>query len=217
MARAIALLAALALLLLSAAAAALALAGIYREDAQVVADSWYYVEDEAGLPPGAWQQVRRYLWLAERLAPFDAEALSDLGALYEARVMATAAGMPVDTGGASGDYRTALDYYRRALALQPTSAMAWGNIALLKVSGGDIDAEFARAARNALALAPWEAAVQSSIAGGGLTVWDRLPGELQADIEQAVLRGVASRSRLMGFTVERFGLVEPGDALATGD
>lgn len=233
MRRPLALLAALPLLLLSAATAALALAGIYREDAGAIADAWYYQEDGEGLPREAWARVRRYLELAGRLAPLDAQVRADLGALYEARVMGAAArtaatpdpagdpgsGLPRAALSRSTAYRLALDHYRAALALQPTSAMAWGNIALLKVSSGDIDAEFARAMRQAMALAPWEPAVQASIAGGGLSVWGRLPNDLQTEIERAVLRGVAHDWRLMGFVVARFGLAAPpeGHPAQSGD
>ncbi len=49
-------------------------------------EEWDWPEEE-GPPAWAWEQVQRYLWLASRLAPFDAQILSDLGQLYERRVV----------------------------------------------------------------------------------------------------------------------------------
>ena len=98
---------------------------------------------------------------------------------------------PIATAGSPGDacYRNALHHYRKALALRPAAAAAWTDIALLKVSRQDVDAEFAYAFRHALALGHWESAVQASLAGGGLIVWDQLPPDMQLAVEDAVVRG----------------------------
>ena len=73
------------LLALSVAATALGLADIYRSEAATLVEAWDWPEEE-GPPAWAWEQVERYLWLASRLAPFDAQIKSDLGQLYESRV-----------------------------------------------------------------------------------------------------------------------------------
>lgn len=209
----VALVSALCLLLLSAAAGSLGLAEIYRRDAVLIGDAWDPTE-AGGAPASSWRQVQRFLLLAGRLAPFDAQIQRDLGELYEARMVApgdpTTDG-PIATAGSEidADYRHALDHYRRAVALRPAAALGWTDIALLKVSRRDIDAEFAQAFRHALALGRWESVVQASLAGGGLSVWQQLPADLQLAVEDAVARGVARNSRLMRLVARRFALAEP--------
>jgi hypothetical protein len=219
MRRSVALVSAFALLLLSAAAGSLGLAEIYRRDAMLIIDAWDPT-GAGGAPDPAWRRVERFLLLAGRLAPFDAQIQRDLGELYEARSVApadpaTTAG-PIVTAGSPVDarYRSALAHYRRAVALRPAAATGWTDIALLKVSRQDIDAEFAQAFRHALALGRWESVVQASLAGGGLSVWRQLPADLQLAVEDAVLRGIARNSRLMRLVVRRFALAETGDTAA---
>jgi len=208
MRRSVALVSAFALLLLSAAAGSLGLAEIYRRDAMLIIDAWDPT-GAGGAPDPAWRRVERFLLLAGRLAE-----------LYEARSVApadpaTTAG-PIVTAGSPVDarYRSALAHYRRAVALRPAAATGWTDIALLKVSRQDIDAEFAQAFRHALALGRWESVVQASLAGGGLSVWRQLPADLQLAVEDAVLRGIARNSRLMRLVVRRFALAETGDTAA---
>ena len=74
------------LLVLSVTATALGLADIYRSEAATLVEAWGWSEEE-GPPAWAWEQVERYLWLASRLAPLDAQIKSDLGQLYENRVV----------------------------------------------------------------------------------------------------------------------------------
>jgi hypothetical protein len=254
------------LLALSVAATALGLANIYRSEAATLVEAWDWNEEE-GPPPWAWEQVERYLWLASRLAPFDAQIKSDLGQLYESRVVAaqdegdpgqlyeqqvgettvpeamlteatlteatlteatlTEATAPeakvsiakvpeatapeIPAPEATTDLDTALGFYRQALTLRPAWPQAWADVALLKVTQQDIDAEFALALQHALILGPWQSGVQASIAGGGLSVWDQLPAQLQTDIEHAVQRGLSNGSRLMPLVARRFDLFKTSE------
>ena len=193
------------LLALSLAAAAFGLADVYRNEADTLIEEWDWPEDE-GPPAWTWEQLQRYLWLANRLAPFDAQILSDLGQLYGLR--------NGETPGqdSSADLEHALGYYRRALALRPAWPYAWSDVALLKIRQQRLDAEFALALQRALALGPWQALVQASIAGGGLTVWDQLPAKLQTNIEHSIARGLSNHSPLMLAVAKRFDLFEKAGA-----
>ena len=192
---------ALFLLALSVAAAAFGMADIYRREAALLIGESYSYQGEEGAQDWTWEQAQRYLWLANRLAPFDPQILSDLGQLDELR--------NGETPGpeASADLERALGYYRRSLALRPAWPDAWANVALLKVTQQDIDAEFAFALQRALALGPWETRVQASLAGGGLAVWDKLPATLQTEVEHSVARGLSNHSRLMLAVAKRFDLL----------
>ena len=218
----LAILPALLLIALSVAAAAFGAASIYRSEAVTVIEKWGWPEDEPVPPAWAWEQVHRYLWLANRLAPFDAQIKSDLGQLYESRVVdawvkggqgqldelrSGEASAPE----ASTDLDTSLGFYRQALTLRPAWPQAWADVALLKITQENIDAEFAQALQHALTLGPWEPSVQAGIAGGGLTVWDQLPAQLQTDIEHAIQRGLSNGSRLMPLVARRFDLFETSE------
>jgi hypothetical protein len=218
----LAILPALLLLALSVAAAAFGAASIYRSEAVTVIEKWDWPEDEPEPPAWAWEQVHRYLWLANRLAPFDAQIKSDLGELYESRVVdARVKGdqgqldalRPGEDSGpeASTDLNTALKFYRQSLNLRPAWPQAWADVASLKITQQHIDAEFALALQHALTLGPWESSVQAGIAGGGLSVWDQLPAQLQTDIEHAIQRGLSNGSRLMPLVARRFDLFETSE------
>ena len=166
---------------------------------------WYTSQGEKEPQDWTWEQAQRYLWLANRLAPFDPQILSDLGQLYELR-HGEAPGPE-----ASADLEHALGYYRQSLALRPAWPDAWADVALLKVTQQNIDAEFAFALQRALALGPWETRVQASIAGGGLAVWDKLPATLQTDVEHSVARGLSNHSRLMLAVAKRFDLLRASE------
>ena len=193
------------LLVLSVVAAAFAMADIYRGEAVTLMGEWDGFADEEGPATWAWEEVHRYLWLANRLAPFDAQIQSDLGQLYERRVREVPA--PDIT-----DLDRALDYYRQGLALRPAWPYAWADVAALKITQQRIDAEFALAMQSALTLGPWQSSVQASIASGGLIVWDKLPASLQTSVEHAIARGLLNNSRLMMFVAKRFNLFESDES-----
>jgi tetratricopeptide (TPR) repeat protein len=192
------------LLALSLAAAAFGLADVYRNEVDTLVEEWDWPEDE-GPPAWTWEQLQRYLWLASRLAPFDAQTLSDLGQLYELRN----GEMPKQES--DTDLEHALGYYRQALALRPAWPYAWSDVALLKIQQQRLDAEFALAMERALTLGPWQAVVQASIAGGGLTVWGQLPAQLQTEIEHSVARGLSNHSPLMLAVAKRFDLLKANE------
>ena len=189
------------LLALSVAAAALGMADVYRHEATMLIGDWYTSQGEKEAQDWTWEQAQRYLWLTNSLAPFAPQILSDLGQLYELR-------SGEDPGPeACADLEQALGYYRQSLALRPAWPDAWADVALLKVTQENIDAEFAFALQRALALGPWETRVQASIAGGALSVWDKLPMTIQTDVERAVARGLSNGSRLMLAVARRFDLL----------
>ena len=189
------------LLALSVVAAAFGIANIYRNEAATLRGEWDGSEGEEGPPAWAWEQAQRYLWLASRLAPFDAQILGDQGQLYEHRAGTTLA------SGASTDYERALEYYRQALTLRPAWPYAWVDITGLKIAQQRLDAEYSHAVQQALTLGPWQTSVQASIAFGGLIVWDKLPATLQTSVEQTIARGLLNDSRLMMTVARRFDLI----------
>ena len=189
------------LLVLSLVAAAHGMADIYRHEAATLSGEWGGSGEEEGPPAWAWEQVQRYLWLANRLAPFDAQVLGDLGQLYELR------GADSGEAGTSAHYDRALDYYRQALTLRPAWPYAWVDVAALKITQQRLDAEYAQAMQRALTLGPWQTSVQASIAGGGLAVWDKLPATLQTELEDTIARGLSNRSRHMLAVARRFALI----------
>ena len=197
------LLLALLLIAFSVAAAAFGIAGIYRHEAVSIIERWDWPDEEPGPPAWAWEQVHRYLWLANRLAPLDAQILTDLGELYELR----ADEAPAPGEGSRADRERALGLYRQSLALRPAWPYAWTDVALLKLSMKNVDAEFGLALQRALELGPWQSIVQASIASGGLAVWDKLPAQLQTGVEQAVARGLSNGSRYMPGVARYYGLI----------
>lgn len=203
MPKALTIMLALLLLALSVVAAAFGVASIYRSEAVTVIEKWDWPEDKPGPPVWVWEQVHRYLWLANRLAPFDAQILAELGELYELRVDEA----PGPGNGSRTDREHALGYYRQSLLLRPAWPYVWADLALLKLSQKQFDAEFALALQRALDLGPWQSIVQASIASGGLAVWDKLPARLQTDIEHAIARGLSSGSKLMPGVTRQYGLL----------
>ena len=194
------------LLALSVVAASLGMADVYRHEAALLIGDWYTSQGKKETQAWIWEQSQRYLWLANHLAPFNPQILSDLGQLYELR-----------DGEAPGpeagdDLEQALGYYRQSLALRPAWPDAWADIAQLKVTQQDIDAEFAFALQRTLTLGPWQSRVQASIAGGALLVWDKLPATLQTDVEHSIARGLSSNSQLMRAVARRFDLLAVGEA-----
>ena len=202
MSKSLSILLAYLLLALSVVAAAFGMADIYRGEAATLTGELDWSEGKERPPAWAWEQAHRYLWLASRLAPFDAQVLGDLGELYELRVGESPA------PGTRADLDRALGYYRQALMLRPAWPRAWVDVAALKISQQHIDAEFAHALQRALILGPWQTSVQASIAGGGLTVWEQLPATLQTRVENTITRGLSNDWRLMSAVARRFDLLE---------
>ena len=115
---------AMSLLALSVVAAARGMADIYRREASMLVGEWFMSQGDKETQDWTWEQAHRYLWLANRLAPFDPQILSDMGQLYELRDGES------PRPEASADLERALGYYRQALALHPTWPDAWANVAL---------------------------------------------------------------------------------------
>ena len=193
------------LLALSVVAAAFGVAAVYRDEAVNIVQQSDWEDDEAPPPAGAWEKVQSYLWLANRLAPLDAQILAELGELYELRADAA----PAAENGSRADLEHALGLYRQALTLRPAWPYAWADVASLKLSQQHIDAEFGLALQRALELGPWQSIVQASMAGGGLAAWDKLPAQLQTEVEQAVARGLSSGMNFMPGVARYFGLIAP--------
>ncbi len=92
------------------------------------------------------------------------------------------------------ELREALTDFRRALALRPSSAYTWANVALLKLRLAEFDDEFGDAAARAARLGPWEPEVQLILANVAFGAFDKL----RAQERPAVLRTVANGLQRQG-------------------
>jgi len=89
---------------------------------------------------------------ARQLDPGNPDLLEDLGRFQAARVEG---GRTYDTG-VRAMRRQALDWFRQALELRPTSGHAWVDVALMKFRLREIDQEFIDSLQQALRRSPWE-------------------------------------------------------------
>ncbi len=208
MSRVTALLLAFLLLGLSAVATALALADLYRGEGAGFVDEWSMNEEQATPPPWAWEQAHRYLWLANRLAPLDPDIRNDLGRLFELRVTQEQADAPLG----KADLERALSYYRQSIALRPAWPYVWTNIMMLKPKQNRLDAEFSLAMQRTAQLGPGEEILQVAIAGGGLSLWERLPADLQSLVEHTVARGLLEDTWAMWSVADEHGLIPVEEA-----
>jgi hypothetical protein len=155
-----------------------------------------WAERRASPPPARLQESITSLIDALELTPQNPTLIEHLGVALELRASASPPGSDMRrlALGAS------LSYLRKAAALRPSSPYTWANILLAKYRLGQIDAEFARALRNALALGPWEPAVQIIVADAALGSWDRLDSDLRAraraNLQRAALRQSGALARL---------------------
>ena len=114
----------------------------------------------------------RRMMVAHRLDPLNPEYLESL-----ARFRLMAAPTQKEAGARRAILGEGLGYARKALALRPVSPYGWADLLDLKSALGEVDAEYAGALSNALALGPWEPGVQLVLARTGLADWNALGQE----------------------------------------
>lgn len=128
-----------------------------------------------------WLQIRDGLVDASNLEPDSPAILEALG-LVQVQLSVN--------GGTPLFEEQAIEYFRQAVALRPTSPYAWANLALAKYHIGQTDAELQRGVANAALFGPWEPEVQFVVADLGFAMWDGLPAELQGTVRETAGNGM---------------------------
>lgn len=80
----------------------------------------------------------------------------------------------------------ALENFRRAARLRPTSGHSWAIVAQAKYGAGSVDSEFAAALEQAMRRAPWQAQVQLISIELGLASWQALTVPMQLALGKAI-------------------------------
>jgi hypothetical protein len=101
-----------------------------------------------------------------------------------------------------------LDYYLKAVKQQPSSALTWADIALMKSYLREYDAQFLMALENATSLGPWEPFVQQAVTEVGLAAWYRFP-KLEREKGQSIVlanieRGMLRQTKLMTTLIKKY-------------
>ena len=141
----------------------------------------------------SWQKAQQYLSSALGYSANNSEYLALQGNLYEWRALIKNR----EPAEKINDYKTALDYYRRALHLRPAFAYYWANIAVVKSMLGEVDQEFYQAVDRSLALGAWEPGVQLKIADATLGVWYLLDENGWTMMLENVEKGLQSNPEAM--------------------
>ena len=101
-----------------------------------------------------------------------------------------------------------LDYYLKVAKRQPSSALTYANIALVKYYLREYDAQFLNALENATFLGPWEPFVQHVVAEVGLAAWYLFPKQGREKGRKIVLanveRGMLRQAKLMTRLIKKY-------------
>lgn len=150
------------------------------------------------------QRVLDFLTRARELDPANADHLLALAHLYEWRARSEFAASQA----AARDAALAIGYARQAVQHRPASGAAWAQLADMKVLTGEFDTEVLRAMRNAMELAPWDKSVQKRMAAVTLQHAGHLPLELQAALDENLLRTARAQSSVVIALAVRFNAEE---------
>ncbi len=107
---------------------------------------------------------------------------SDIGRLEYWRVRTGVLADPVSRAGREA----ALESFRQAALLRPTSGHTWANIALTRYMLGQVDLEFTLALEQTLRSAPWQPQLQLLGIQLGLATWQFVPLSTQMLLVEAV-------------------------------
>jgi len=118
----------------------------------------------------SWQWSYDALLLASKLDANNAEYQNDLGRFYD---FSTAMMQGVNQSKDSLQHQ-AIDAFRLATSLNPSWAIAWANLALMKHKVGEMDGEFTLSANQALRLGAALAPVQIMMSEVAVAGWSEL-------------------------------------------
>ncbi len=91
----------------------------------------------------------------------------------------------------------ALQHFKAALVIRPTSSYTWANVVRSKYYLGQIDQELFLAMHQAGALGKWEPWVQWVLVDIGLALWDESSGESRKVVVAALERGMHRQKQEM--------------------
>lgn len=168
------------------------IADIYYYQARAYIDSWNFSRP---ITQREWEIVNNALNVALNLSPDQPiyrEAMSEL--LYYKSLFAAH-----DKTQAADLQKQAVEQIRKAVYLRPSWPPIWARLALIKFRTEDFDAELALALERAMALGPWEPAIQMIVAEVGLSSWTKLEPKLQAKVLDFIAR---TKSPQAGLIVE---------------
>jgi len=161
----------------------------------------------SGLSPGidTWLWVKADLQRAERWAPADPKPAELLGVLHLQRA------------GRAEFSELALEHFRRALELRPTSPYTWANIAEARYRLGMTQPPFEAILVLTQRLGPSEPETQRLLAELGLAMWDEVGPEARAAVKAAVDAGMRRNPLEILQISERRGKLALACAHVSGD
>jgi hypothetical protein len=143
------------------------------------------VQQHAG-PVEEWQTAYDRLRLAHRLNPLSADYSADLGRLLEWRAWQH----PPGSRGYDRYRDRASSLYLETVAKRPSWGFGWAHLAENQLLRGIEGSSYRTALEKAIALAPWEPAVQRKVAWMGMASWPSLPESTRASVRENVQRAL---------------------------
>lgn len=135
----------------------------------------------------AWQSVGDNLHKAHSLNPVSADYVYDMGRLYEWRAM----GLPVWTPEARQYRSKAIEYFRQALTMRPSSSFMWAQLAHSKALNQEVDEETFDAMEKAVVFGPWSEAARLKLIWVGIAIWDMLPAQHKKQLNKIIVRALS--------------------------
>lgn len=139
----------------------------------------------------AWESVRNDLLKAHSLNSINADYIYDIGRLNEWRAM----GLPVWTREARQYRSRAIEYFRLALTMRPSSSFMWAQLAYSKVLNQEVDKETFDSMDKAIVFGPWEEVARLKMIGIGIALWSALPAQLKEQLNKIIVRSLNDRKQ----------------------
>jgi len=141
------------------------------------------IGDDSGV---AWTRAHNILLKAHNLNSLNADYIYDMGRLSEWRAMGFAVWTPE-----ARQYRSrAIEYFRQALALRPSTSFMWAQLAYSKVLNQEVDKETFNAMEKAIVFGPWEEMARLKVIWIGIALWDTLPARLKQRLNKIIARSL---------------------------
>lgn len=176
----------LTLLLVSAFAARFGIADLYAYSPKQSLEHWQKSEKiptESELSSAINSITSAISWQSENAEYRDIEAR-----LYYYRAIQL--NQKKDFSGSRAMVQQAITSYRNSTQLRPNWPYSWANLALMKASIQQLDDEYQFALNRAIALGPWENAVNVSVTEAGLIGWKELNSATQAAVVKNLERTI---------------------------
>lgn len=139
------------------------------------------------LTTDTWVSTQKQLNWALKFDPHSPELLERMGTIYYWK-----ANISVILPEVLLAHQKALSYYLQVVKQNPTAALTYANIILIKDLLGQYDAQFQIALEQATMLNPWEPFIQTVIVEIGLSAWKQLSKKSQSIVLATIERGIKS-------------------------